>query len=84
MLKIEYGWNLKILENYGLKKCGICYSKKSNISNDYLCVDIMNGVIYIDTDDNDSGDCLDLLDTLFDLIKAGLVEKVSYEYGKID
>ena len=79
MLKIKDRWNLKLLENYGLNKNGLDYSKKSDIANDYLCVDIEHRVIYIDTDDRDSGDCADLLDTLFDLIKEGLVEKVSDE-----
>lgn len=76
MLKIRDGIDLKELEKFGLKKSYLDYTKKSNIANDYLMVDIKHRVIYIYTDDKDSGDCADLLDTLFDLIQAGLVEKV--------
>lgn len=77
MLKIKDNVDLKELEKFGLKKSYLDYTKKSTIANDYLMVDIKHRVIYIDTDDKDSGDCADLLDTLFDLIKADIVEKVS-------
>ena len=77
MLKIKDNVDLKILELYEFQKYRDCYAKHSDIARDMLCVDREKRVIYIDVDDDESGDCADLLEALFDLIQAGLVEKVS-------
>lgn len=79
MLKIKDNVDLRILNLYEFQKYRDCYAKHSDIARDLLCVDIEKRAIYIDVDDTDSGDCADLLETLFDLIQARLVEKVGDE-----
>lgn len=72
-LKIRKGIELDLLKKYGFEKFRDCYAKRSDIANDLLCVDIEKRVIYIDAADEESGDCADLLVTLYHMIGEGWV-----------
>lgn len=83
MLKIKDNVDLKELEKFGFRKpyffSPFYYYKKefntgSNITISKSTAQFHDREIYLD----DAGyDCYGLLDTVFDLIQAGLVEKVT-------
>ena len=80
MLKINDNVDLKVLEKYGFKHYTMIYVKEIKRSNEILKeekniyveeenreISIHKGLFNVDEE----------LDTIYDLIKAGLVEKVS-------
>lgn len=74
MLKIKDNVNLKELEKFGIKQYGQHYNAITKFSIPYLSILNECGrkiVCYADED----------LDVLFDLIQAGLVEKVEEQNG---
>ena len=78
MLRIKDNIDLKELEKYGFKfERGTTYIKEiDNITYIYVSeCDLKYIDCVIDPLSSDSSIC-DLIDTLFDLIQAGLVEKV--------
>lgn len=91
MLKIKDNVNLKILERYGFEEIGACYEKSLpnplNEGDDTIKLIIYfkileKGIyktrnIYIFVDEFSEWDNLYNIDILFDLIQAGLVERVS-------
>lgn len=76
MLKIKKGIDLKVLNNFGFIKGVYCCPHDDDI---YIAVCHSDREIYyVDDDDCLYGTRL-ILDKLFDLIQAGLVEKVGNE-----
>ncbi len=81
MLKIKQEVDLKELEKFGFKNVSYknyVYTPKVDIDLNEIRVDSDTKKIYITDSDSDVGHIVDEnLDKLFELIQAGLVEKVS-------
>ena len=86
MLKIKDGIDLKELEKFGFKFSPIfhsyifanTYTYGESIKEEYISVFLDNYVLYISTADYDC-ELEKCKDVLYDLIQAGLVEKVGEE-----
>lgn len=80
MLKIKDNVDLKELEKFGFKKQGVeyleCYYKKIPPYNWAVSIGTYNREISIECDDKEYS-FTTKIDVLFDLISAGLVEKVA-------
>ena len=80
MLKIKDGVDLKELEKFGFFKGNACY--KCRLDCEFTCEVLNNRCIDIDYDGSENYEYqnwVSNLDVLFDLIQAGLVEKVGGE-----
>lgn len=79
MLKIKDGVDLKELEKYGFEfECGTTYVKPFKCDDTYIVVsecELRNIDIKIDIFDREY-EINKIADTLYDLIKDGLVEKI--------
>lgn len=79
MLKLKDDIDLKELEKFGFKKRGIqhleCYYKKIPPYNWSIFIGIYDRVISVECDDKEYSFATKI-DVIFDLIQAGLVEKI--------
>ena len=76
MLKIKDNVDLKELEKFGFKNIPqYCDSEYYSLKTDFVCIEIMQRIISIE---HYEFDCYVFyeLDILYDLIQAGLIEKV--------
>lgn len=81
MLKIKKNVDLKELEKFGFEKDEVVYNKfVGKTKKDFVLMSVFfvnNQIdIYVGDDDQVTDPCSINLDTLYDLIKADLVEKV--------
>lgn len=78
MLKIKDNVELKELEKFGFKRCEKDYIYTDGESREMVCVQLRNKYIYCEIERVSIYGAIfeDLLGVLFDLISAGLVEKV--------
>ena len=76
MLKIKNNVDLKELEKFGFKNIPqYCDSECYRLKTDFVCIEIMQRIISIEHYEFDYYVFYEL-DILYDLIQAGLVEKV--------